>query len=886
MKMERGDKSRIWKKNLNSGKKAAFYALWKVRSGDAMKTQIAPLKKMIKLLNQLGDTTEDSYLLYDPKTDRFYFSSNILSIFDKFQDDTFSCSSEVWRSVVYPLDLEKFDTINQELVHQIRTSYNFNYRMEDPQGRIVWINSRGKSYFDEQEQSQYILGRISREVVFDVQNEGYRPTITKELSRLYAAGQEGYLLIVGIDNLRRINLRQGREFGDAVIGFLAEHIQIAAAGKAVFRINGDCFCVLLNHTDRIQVDAFFQRIQKDLKEQCSLSGGAVPLQTYKVSDGSILLEYAESALETAKLSGKSRLCFFSPSDYERKLDQLELLDELKKAIQNDFAGFSVCYQGQVCSECFKLYGAEALLRFESKRWGMVPPKKFISILEESDLIYPVGLWVIQSALEQCKSWREVLPDFHISVNMSYKQLLHGEIQGDVKRILEKTGLPGSAVTFELTESMELQSYVHLNVLFSQWKKLGIEISVDDFGTGYSSLSWLKELAVDEIKIDRCFIREIEKSAYNLRLLSNIIELANSCHMRVCCEGVETAEELTILEELHPSTYQGFFFSPPCQPALFAERYLRREDQLPETLTGHADISETGPWMLKNSLMNIPDLEHEIFESTEDMVAVIDWDTYEIYYLDPAGQRMFGVRDFRGRKCYKTFWGKDMPCKFCPKENLRHDTFYVWETWNSYCGNHFLVKDKLMDFKGKKLRLQIGMDITKREYVSQATRERVAFSQKIVGYVETLRSEMDYGQVVEQVLASVGDFYKADRAYLFERVSAGTAEWKNTYEWCAPKVVAQKNNLQALPQGTIQRWMELFEQNQSVIIYNVETLQKTWPLEYSLLQMQEIQRLIAVPVWVKNQITAFIGVDNPRYSIADDSQIRVLSAFLSEKLRTI
>lgn len=310
--MERGDKSRIWKKNLNSGKKVAFYALWKVRSGDAMKTQIAPLKKMIKLLNQLGDTTEDSYLLYDPKTDRFYFSSNILSIFDKFQDDTFSCSSEVWRSVVYPLDLEKVDTINQELVHHIRTSYNFNYRMEDPQGRIIWINSRGKSYFDEQEQSQYILGRISREVVFDIQNEGYRPTITKELSRLYAAGQEGYLLIVGIDNLRRINLRQGREFGDALIGFLAEHIQIAAAGKAVFRINGDCFCVLLNHTDRIQVDAFFQRIQKDLKEQCSLSGGAVPLQTYKVSDGSILLEYAESALETAKLSGKSRLCFFHP----------------------------------------------------------------------------------------------------------------------------------------------------------------------------------------------------------------------------------------------------------------------------------------------------------------------------------------------------------------------------------------------------------------------------------------------------------------------------------------------------------------------------------------------------------------------------------------------
>lgn len=849
-----------------------------------MKKQIFPLDKIIKLLNQFGDTTEDSYLLYDPKTDLFYFSSNILFIFDKFPDHTFSCSSEAWRSVVYPMDLEKIDVISQEVLNHTRTSYNFNYRIEDPQGRIVWINSRGKLFVDEQEHTEYILGRISRQVAIGVQDEVYRPTITKELNRLYAEGEDGYLLIVGIDNLRRINLRQGREFGDAVIGFLADHMQKAAEGKMVFRINGDCFCVLLNDTDGSRVETFFRRIQRELKEQCSVSGGAVPLQTYKVADGSILLEYAESALETAKVTGKGQLCFFSPSDYERKLDQLELLEELKKAIGNGYAGFSVCYQGQVCSECFQLYGAEALLRFESRRCGIVSPEAFIPLLEESDLIYPVGLWVLENALEQCKAWREVLPEFHISVNMSYKQLLHGEIQGDVKRILEKTGLPGNAVTLELTESMELQEYAHLNVLFSEWKKLGIEISVDDFGTGYSSLSWLKELAVDEIKIDRCFIREIEKSAYNLRLLSNIMELANSCHMRVCCEGVETVEELVILEELHPATYQGRFFSRPCQPALFADRYLTRKNLLPEKLPGQADKFGNDPWKMSPSLMEIPDLEHEIFESTEDMVSVIDLDTFEIYFLNPAGQRIFGIRDFQGRKCYKTFRGKDKPCKFCPKENLRHDNFYVWETWNSYSGNHFLIKDKLMDFKEKKLRLQIGMDITKREYVSQATRERVAFSRKIVGYVETLRSEMDYEHVVEQVLASVGDFYKADRAYLFERVSAGAEEWKNTYEWCAPEVVSQKNNLQDIPKEAIHRWMELFEQNQSVIIYNVETLRKSSPLEYSILQMQEIQRLIAVPVWVKNQIAAFVGVDNPRYSISDDSQIRVLSAFLGEKLR--
>lgn len=848
-----------------------------------MNTQIAPLQEMLKLLNQFGDTTEDSYILYDPKSDRFYFSDNIFPIFDKFQDDTCSCTSETWCSVVYPLDLGKVNAINRELVNHSRKSYNFNYRIEDPKGRIVWINSRGRAYYDEQEKIQYILGRISRQAISSVQNEVYRPAAIKEVSQLYDAGQDGYLLVMGIDDLRRINIKQGREFGDAIIRSFEEHMQIAVGKKTLFRINGDCFCVLLTNAKEIDVDALFQRILSELKEQCTISGGAVPIQTYHVLDGSILLEYAESALETAKLSGKARLCFFSPSDYERKLDKLELLDELEKAIQNGFAGFSVYYQGQVRSESFELYGAEALLRFESERCGMVSPTKFIPILEESGLIYPVGLWIIRNALKQCRIWRETISDFHISINMSYKQLQHGEFQGDVLAILKESGLPGSAITFELTESMELQNYVHLNVLFSQWKKMGIEISVDDFGTGYSSLSWLKELDVDEIKIDRCFIREIEKSAYNLRLLSNIIELANSCHMRVCCEGVETAEELAILEELHPSTYQGYFFSKPSLPERFESWHFGRKSQFTGICAASADILKSDSLKPESSWAEMLDLEHEIFEITEDMVTVIDVDTYEIYYLNPAGQRFYGIRDYRGRKCYKMFRGKDMPCKFCPKNSLRKDAFYVWETWNNYCGNHFLIRDKLMTYKGKKLRLQIGMDITKREYVSQATKERVAFSQKIVGYVETLRSQMDYGHVVERVLASVGDFYKADRGYLFERDPVNNDSWNNTYEWCAPNVSAQKNNLQAIPQQMICRWMRLFQKNESVIIYNVEALQKFSPLEYSILQMQGIQRLIAVPVWVENRVDAFIGVDNPRYAIEDDSQIRVLAAFLSEKL---
>lgn len=157
------------------------------------------------------------------------------------------------------------------------------------------------------------------------------------------------------------------------------------------------------------------------------------------------------------------------------------------------------------SESYELYGAEALLRYHSPRRGDVPSAEFIPILEDSGLIYPVGLWVVRQALEQCARWRKVWPQFHISVNMSFRQLAINTVQADVLAAVKASGLPGSALTIEVTESMQLLDYPQINNIFRFWKGQGIEISVDDFGTGYSSLGRLKEMEVDEIKIDRCFI---------------------------------------------------------------------------------------------------------------------------------------------------------------------------------------------------------------------------------------------------------------------------------------------------------------------------------------------------------------------------------------------
>ena len=178
---------------------------------------------------------------------------------------------------------------------------------------------------------------------------------------------------------------------------------------------------------------------------------------------------------------------------------------------------------------------------------------------------------VENSLESVQGMEEERPGFHVSVNLSYVQLTQRDIKEKVLEALKESGIPGEALTLEVTESMQLQNFQYFNKIFSEWRNAGIEISIDDFGTGYSSLGYLKHLKVDEIKIDRCFVSGIQNSSYNYRLLFNMLELAADSRIRVCCEGVENKEELQVLEELKPDLLQGYLFSKPCDAEQFEQK---------------------------------------------------------------------------------------------------------------------------------------------------------------------------------------------------------------------------------------------------------------------------------------------------------------------------
>lgn len=355
----------------------------------------------------------------------------------------------------------------------------------------------------------------------------------------------------------------------------------------------------------------------------------------------------------------------------------------------------------------------------------------IPALEKSGLIHPVGLWVLEKALNQCREWRKIVPNFRISVNMACCQLDKASVKTDVLDILKCSGVPGEALTIEITESSILYDYPHFNKIFHKWREYGIQISVDDFGTGYSSLDRLKEMNIDEIKIDRCFIKNIESSLYSYRLVNSIMELADSCQMRVCCEGVETQKELDVLEELHPDLYQGFLFAKPCSEAEFAEGYLKNPlTVLAEVTNPPASLPAENPIE-----PDAPLWEHAaskvILDAEDDIFFLSDLDTHELYYLNPAGQKLFGVKDYKGKKCYKVFHGLGGPCTFCREAFLSQKSFWTANKLSEYCGCYFALKSKIVFYKGKKLRLEIAVKMNRKNHLGESTIERIHLLQQVV-----------------------------------------------------------------------------------------------------------------------------------------------------------
>ena len=282
----------------------------------------------------------------------------------------------------------------------------------------------------------------------------------------------------------------------------------------------------------------------------------------------------------------------------------------------------------------------------------------------------------------------------------------------------------------------------------------------------------------------------------------------------------------------------------------------------------------------------PCLAGTVVDSLENIIYVSDPDTYDVLWLNPSGLCKFGIEDFRGHKCHKLFQGLDSPCPFCPIGQLSFDSFYVWEHANPVMGRHFLIKDKLIYWKGRTLHLEVAVDITTQAEQRKSAQRKFEIERTVVKCVRTLSQGEQLSPAIDKVLALVGGQYEADRAYIFEfgRSPAGDSIINNSHEWCAPGIKSQKGTLQNLPFDVVRPWIELFNERKDIIIEELEDIRASHQDLYALLKRQDIRRLFAVPLYAaENVLTGFVGVDNPRMDMHDFTLLHSLTYFMDNEM---
>ncbi len=402
------------------------------------------------------------------------------------------------------------------------------------------------------------------------------------------SGQHGAILFIDLDNFKTLNDTLGHDMGDLLLIQVAQRLNACVrAGDTVARLGGDEFVVMLTglrgdaRDAAQQVEVVGNKILQELSQAYQLnqvsyrSSSSIGATLFLGHQSSIddLLKQADLAMYQSKAVGRNALRFFDPEMEVTMRERAALETDLREAIA--LRQLSLHYQPQF-DLTGRMTGVEALLRWQHPRRGAVPPAAFIPLAEEIGVILAIGQWVLETACRQLLAWEARADTRHLSiaVNVSVRQFNQDDFVEDVLAVLAGTGANPRRLKLELTESLLVADIGAVIEKMSALKARGVGFSLDDFGTGYSSLAYLKRLPLDQLKIDRSFIRDVLHDQNDASIAKTIITLANSLHIAVIAEGVETREQRDFLARCGCHAYQGFFFSPPLPLAAF-ERYLRQ-----------------------------------------------------------------------------------------------------------------------------------------------------------------------------------------------------------------------------------------------------------------------------------------------------------------------
>ncbi|HMH16717.1 MAG TPA: EAL domain-containing protein [Burkholderiales bacterium] len=588
-----------------------------VRSGDThiiavisrdIRNRIAAeeaLNKSNERFNLAVRATNDVVWDWDLATDELWWNENLTAAFGYLREDI-GPGAKAWYDLIHSEDRDRIVSELHRVLELGDESWSDEYRFRRKDGSYAFVFDRGHVIRDAEGKATRMIGakadvtarkqaeeRLSYLAQFDTLSglpnrhlfrDRLAQTLVQARRNKWAVG----VMFVDLDRFKQVNDTLGHDAGDKLLKEAADRLTgCVRTGDAVGHFSGDEFGVVLSdlrrpgdagQVARKIVEAVARPFYLDGQETYVTASVGITLFPGDGEEVDILIKNADSAMYRAKEEGRNNYQFFTRELNERALRRAETETALRRALER--REFLLHYQLKADLTSRAICGFEALLRWQHPEKGLISPADFIPVLEDTGLIVPVGEWVLGEACRQIVAWNKAgLSTPPVAVNLSARQFNEEGLQATVRRILGETGIDPSLIQFELTESLLMKDPEGVARTLRELRESGVRFSVDDFGTGYSSLAYLKRFPLDALKIDRAFVRDVDKNPDDAAITLAIIGLAHSLKLKVIAEGVETRGQLDFLRKHGCDEMQGFYFAKPlpaaaCTQALVDDLHLQ------------------------------------------------------------------------------------------------------------------------------------------------------------------------------------------------------------------------------------------------------------------------------------------------------------------------
>lgn len=533
------------------------------------------VKKLDSMFEAFSIVAEGTYVyVCDMRYDYSRWSKTAVDAFDLPGEYMYNAGG-IWEEHIHPEDRETYHDGIDAIFSGAENGHDMQYRAKKVNGEYDVCTCRGVVLLDDDSNPEYFAGVIRNhgiqghiDALTGLRNQyGFFEDLDTHINRNAAAR----IIMVGTSKFTEINEVYGYDFGNRIIQKVGRYIleQVGNRGS-VYRMDGTKFAVITATQEVPEILEKYEEFRTHFRSGFSiddqvvildLNGGLLTMDNFSV-DVQTVYSCLNFAYGESKIRRQGDMVEFYNDLTDDNRHRIEKLHAIRASVMKNYEGFFLMYQPVVDAQTEKLIGAEALIRWKNKTYGMVPPDHFIPILERDALFPDLGRWILRRALIDAKKILKSNPDFVVNVNLSYSQLEKVDFLDMVFETLKEADYSPRNLCLEVTERCRLLDMNLLKNIVVNLRGRGVRIALDDFGTGFSSMGIVKNLPFDTIKIDRSFVLKLEEDDKEKELIGHFTGVANTFGAKVCVEGIETTGMRDILQNYNVQSFQGYYYSKP------------------------------------------------------------------------------------------------------------------------------------------------------------------------------------------------------------------------------------------------------------------------------------------------------------------------------------